>query len=76
MLEDEGFNVLEDPPTVVFEAALLKYRNDAELKAVIARVEKEYEKIFNKYRQKMQTNKITDEELNELEEELIFSNSL
>lgn len=61
---------------MVFEAALLKYRNDVELKTEIARVEKDYEKIFNKYRQKMQTNKITDEELNELEEELIFSNSL
>ena len=29
--------------------------------------------VFNKYVGKMQTNKITEEELNELEDELIYS---
>ena len=76
VLEEEGLSGIDDPPIAVFEAALMKYKNDPQLKMQIARVQREYEGIFNKYRQKMQTKRITDEELGDLEDELIYSNSL
>ena len=73
--EEEGLAGYDDSPIAIFQAAILKYKDDVYFRNQIGKVEKDYEKIFNRYRLKMQSKKITEDELCELEDELIYSNA-
>jgi len=57
-----------------------KYRNDTAFKETLQKIETDYMKskyvlilVFEKYRSKLQQNKMSENDLNELEDELIYS---
>ena len=53
LCEEEGLAGYDDSAIAILEAALQQYREDRLFQNQRMKVEKEYEKIFNRYRLKM-----------------------
>ena len=48
ILEEEGLSECDDPPNVVFEGAINKYKGDQMFVGELMKMEKEYKMILNR----------------------------